>query len=233
MNRLIALCSFSFLATAALAQDARTVSVKPFHAIKTQGCLTLQLRPDEQPGVQISAPDAERDNVVVESSNGRLTINQKIGKTFINSGKCDPSRIKVAVSHQALQAITASMGAVVRADGRLEARDLDLAAHSGGNLRFDVVTKNLRVEAGEGAQVYLTGQTESLQTNIVTGATLDAYGLESQDVFVKSSTGGAARVKALKRIDATAGTGGSITYKGRPERRDETKALGGEIISRN
>lgn len=233
MNRLAFAFFGTLLSTAALAQTGRAVAVKPFTTLKLQGCLSAQLVRTDQPNVQISAPESESENIVVESTDGKLAIRQKVGKTLFKDGKCDPSRVRVSLSYQTLESLTASMGAVVKADAPLETRDLDLSAHSGSDVRLQVAVENLKLHVAEGARLRIAGRAADLQSSVTTGAQLQAYDLYSEDVFIKSSTGATAQVTATKRIDATAGTGGSISYKGQPERRDENTNLGGEIYRRN
>lgn len=233
MSRCFTLLSLLLLTTASLAQTGRTVAVKPFTTLKVQGCLSAQLVRGDQPGVRISAPESESENIVIESTEGKLVIKQKVGRTLLNDGKCDPDRVRVSLSYQTLETLSASLGAVVKADAPLETRDLDLSAHSGSEVRIEVAVENLKLQVAEGARVRLAGRAADLQSSVTTGAQLEAYDLQSEDVFIKSSTGAVAQVTATKRIDATAGTGGSITYKGRPERRDENTNLGGEIHRRN
>jgi hypothetical protein len=233
MNRLFSLFFLVVGVSVAQAQSGPNVGVKPFTTLKLQGCLTAQLVRGERPGVQITAPAAESENIVVESTEGKLVIKQKVAKTLFNDGKCDPDRVRVTLSYQTLASLSASMGALVKADAPIETRDLDLSAHSGSDVRVDVAVENLKVAVAEGSRVRIAGRAADLQSHVTTGAELQAYDLQSEDVFIKSNTGASAQVTALKRIDATAGTGGSISYKGRPERRDENTNLGGEIYRRN
>jgi hypothetical protein len=55
------------------------------------------------------------------------------------------------------------------------------------------------------------------------------FSLESQDVIVRANTGGKAEVYATKTLEANAGTGGVVVFKGNPRNRAINNSLGGEV----
>lgn len=137
--------------------------------------------------------------------------------------------IKVAISYQNIREVKARAGASVYSDNILEAESLHLRFSSGATGELVVAAKSIEVGVSEGGTLELQGSTNFLQAKAVTGGTLSAYDLDSQSTIVKTNTGGSAKVIAYENLDATAKTGGSISYRGNPKKVKTKDGLSGSI----
>ena len=75
----------------------------------------------------------------------------------------------------------------------------------------------------------MTGETREFQAKTNSGGQLEAFRLKAQRVYVKSSSGGEAEVFASAYIEADANTGGSIRYKGDPDKEKINDKMWGDI----
>jgi hypothetical protein len=217
-----------FLCSSVIAQQTRDMPVGDFRKLTLQGNLRVALMQGEKAQVQIIGSQADQDEVTMTTSGGELTLKTKHLDVFDNKDR-HRRRIKVLVTFASLTHLHTGRGAEVRGKSVVAGDDLEIEAHSGSNLDLDILVTSLHLEAGEGAQVNLSGKATVQKTAISTGAELNASSLESEVVNIRSNTGANAEVSASKRIEASAGTGGNIRYKGRPTQRDINTSLGGSV----
>ena len=64
---------------------------------------------------------------------------------------------------------------------------------------------------------------------MITGGVSDAVFLESEEAYVRARTGGEAKVRASKFIEARSSTGGQIYFRGNPQKTDLGSSLGGTV----
>ena len=62
-----------------------------------------------------------------------------------------------------------------------------------------------------------------------TGATLSAFDLESDEIAIKVSANGKAKINVEKNLSADVSTGGYVSYKGNPAVKDINTSIGGKV----
>ncbi len=211
-----------------MAQQTRDMPVGNFRKLTLQGNLRVELMQGDKAKVQVIGSEDEQDEITMITSGDELTLKTKNLDIFDNKDHRHP-RIKVLVTFASLTHLHTGRGAEVRVKSVVTGDDLEVESHSGSNLDMDVLVTSLHLEVGEGAQVNLAGKATIQKTIVSTGGELNAASLESEVVNIRSNTGGNAKVSASKRIEASAGTGGNIRYKGRPSQRDINTSLGGSV----
>lgn len=209
--------------TAAQAQLGRFVD--PFDAVIITGDMKVTLQPGSEEKVEIRAQGIKEDEVSVKVS--KTTLRISVLKSLI-IGK---ETIEVTITYKKLRSITAQAGALVEATSTLEGDKLYVDVSSGANAKFDVQVDALEVIASEGGMLTLYGSTDTQNVKVATGGKYEGYELEANHVYARANTGGKAQVTARQSIDASANTGGAITYRGNPEKREVRTFLSGEIES--
>lgn len=137
--------------------------------------------------------------------------------------------IKIIITYNKLRAIKARAGASVFTDNTIEIAALNLRFSSGASGELTIDTEALEVGVSEGSHLTLSGTADFQEVKSVTGGNLLAYQLDSKKAVVKTNTGGTAKLMVLENITATAKTGGSISYKGKPEKVKINNGLSGSI----
>jgi len=198
-------------------------SLPPFERLILTGNLSVLLVEGERENLDIKN-DAEQVEFKVE---GR-TLNI-IAKDLIRYNKTPT--VKLVVTYTTIREIKAHAGAAVYSDQVLEIDALKLKFTSGAVGEITAYTQTLITSVSEGGTLELSGSTNFHEAKATTGGALVAYDLDCQEVLVRANTGGSAKLLASESIDATAKTGGSISYKGKPKKVREKDGLSGTIRS--
>ncbi len=183
----------------------------------------------------VSALLVEGDQENMEIKNGRDQLEFEVeGRTLKITAKNlikynQQPTVKVIIRYTQLLEIKARAGASVYSQQTIEADHLQLRFLAGANGELTVETRSLNTAVSEGGTLKIRGTTDFHQAKAVTGGSLSSYELDAKDVLVKSNTGGSAKIIALNSLDATAKTGGAISYRGNPKKVREKDGLSGTI----
>ena len=220
----------AFSAPFGFSQPTSEIPVGDFQKLTLQGNLRVELTGGDRTRVQVFGTPEEIDEITVSASGKELTLKTNYTDGFFE--KDQPNRrkpIRVLITYVALTELRTGRGAAVRFQSVVTADDLTVKVHSGSTLELSVQATSLRLEVGEGGQANVSGRATVQKTTVSTGSQLNAEDLESEIVSIRANTGAVAQVSASKSIDASAGTGGSIRYRGRPVKRDINTTLGGSV----
>ena len=198
-------------------------SLPTFDRIILTGNVSVLLVEGDQENMEIKN---DRDQLEFEVEGRTLKITAK------NLIKYNQQRtVKLILTYTELLEIKARAGASVYSQHTIEADHLQLKFLAGANGELTVETRTLNTTVSEGGSVDLRGATDFHEVKAVTGGSLTSYDLDAKDVLIKSNTGGSAKIIALNSLDATAKTGGVISYKGNPQKVREKDGLSGTIKS--
>jgi hypothetical protein len=205
------------------AQDYRKLDA--FDEVIISGNVEVVLIQGDEYSATVYTEGAEisPDDVTVYSKGNTLKI--KLYETFID----DEGPVRIAVTYQSIRELRCSAGAIVAHKGLLSADTLKIRAGSGSELHLEVQARFIEATAAEGAQIEISGQAEGQKVVASTGGQYRALELECQETEVAASTGGEAEVVARQLLDANANMGGSIDYKGAPERKNTRSFISGGI----
>lgn len=212
---------FLFFAVAVSAQTERSLSA--FDEINVTGNIEVILEKGDAEKIFIQAEGIPEDELKVKVDSEVLKL------SLINSVFYKNEKVTVRVVFQQIRAIRGNAGANIRSNVPIEGDQLLLRANSGAQLKLTVKAKKLDGAANEGAILTLAGEVEAQKVSATTGGQYEALDLECQRTYARANTGGVASVVARESIDASANTGGSITYKGDPEQHYSKTILGGDV----
>lgn len=219
-------------------QQNQEVTLQSFSKIDIQGIMQVELVKGKSNKISTEALNgANLEDLTVAVSGGELAVKTKIFKqltdTKNNKKKSDNQKLfKVRIEYASeLSGINVGRGAELSAEEALTGNRLAIDATSGAMAKLNLNVNNLELSSTQGAIVTLEGKAVFQQTKVNTGGELFAYQLKSDEVEIKANTGGVAEVNATKSLDAFAGTGGTINYKGKPSQRNVKTNLGGEVHS--
>lgn len=216
-------------------QQHQEVTLQNFSKIDVQGIMQVELVKSKVNKVTSEALNgANLEDLTVAVSGDELSVKTKIFKqlTDQNNNKkiTGKKQFKITIEYtNELAGIIAGRGVELNADEALTGNHLVLDASSGAIVKLDMNVNNLVVSSVQGAIVTLDGKAAFLQAKVNTGGELFAYQLKSDEADVKANTGGVAEISANNTLDASASTGGTISYKGKPNQQTIKKTLGGEI----
>lgn len=189
--RIWAIAAAAALSAMAASGAEKPVPVGAFRAIEASAGMSVTIEPGA-PSATLSGDPRYFDRVIVEMSGDTLRISRK---SWSNWGSSWRDQVHVRVTGPAdLARIVASSGADVTALS-IAARDLDVRASSGAELRVAGSCANLQAEASSGAD-------------------LDARQLKCQTVEARASSGADLDVFAETTARASASSGADATVHG-------------------
>jgi hypothetical protein len=100
---------------------------------------------------------------------------------------------------------------------------------SGGISDLDADIRFLLGQGIEGAILSAEGYATEQDIVVATSGTLSAYDLESENIKVKASSGGKAKINVEKELDAVVSSRGFVSYKGNPSIIRPTLSSGGTL----
>ncbi len=221
MNKLKLLILFLGCTAFLQAQD-RTKNLGDFTEIKVFNGLSVDIEKSDQAKIEISGE--KTDDVAVKNVNGKLKLSLKFPDNF------NPDKVKIKVFYnQDLTILDANEGSAIFSDETIDQVNLTLKTQEGAYIRVPVDVKYLTIKTVTGAGIKVRGTATNQEVEVTTGGVYEGYDLVTESADVVSASGGKAEINVTSLLDAKVRFGGSIHYKGNPEKVNSKKVMGGTI----
>ncbi len=212
------------------AASRQTRQFSGFHGISVSSGIDLYLSQKSAEEVVVEAESDELDKIVTTVEGGILKIFLKEKSWFnINVGN-NPH--KVYVSFKTLDMLDASAGSDVVSQSLLKFEKLDLGASSGSDIKLELEALVMKVESSSGSDVLLKGSAAVMHASASSGSDINAGELQTRKCAANVSSGSDIRINVSEELDATASSGGDITYYGNPARKNINESSGGDVQGR-
>jgi hypothetical protein len=216
---------------ATASNDGRqTRQISGFHGVSVSSGIDLVLTQKNAEEVIVEAEPEDLNKIITAVEGGILKIYIK-QKSWFNMNWSKSNR-KVYVSFKALDKLDASAGSDVLSQGSLKLDDLDLDVSSGSNIKLDLEANKLSAESSSGSDLTLSGKVNFLQVNASSGSDINAADLQTRKCIASVSSGSDIRINVTEELDASASSGGDISYSGNPKTKDISESSGGDVHSR-
>ncbi|MEO1052610.1 MAG: head GIN domain-containing protein [Bacteroidota bacterium] len=226
----ITLLLFVIIPTLAFSQKTER-QLPSFYAISAFGPFEVELIKGDANAVILSGGEWDHDRVITEVRGNILKI--KVENKALWNDTDHKRPVKVYLTYkESLEWVKSSAGALVYTKEVIKTDDIELEATAGGEMDLRLEVENLKMKVTSGAIVELEGLAKYQTVTVNTGGEIYGYNLKSKYADVRANTGGVVDVTAIKELDAFAGLGGVINYRGNPERYDIDTSLGGEVYSK-
>ncbi|WP_439185180.1 head GIN domain-containing protein [Carboxylicivirga taeanensis] len=192
-----------------------------FDKVKASKGINVTLIEGDKEEVDVHIKNAEVSDVITKLKNRELQIKMKT-KIYKDMA------VQVYVTYKQLREIDAGSGATIDAENTIYAESLSLRGGTESNVTLDVDVNNLDVN-GSTSRIELTGKTKYQEVSIGAGGSYIGFDLESEEAYVKATLGSTMEVTATKKLNATAGSGGVIHYKGDPAKVEISENTGGKV----
>lgn len=208
---------FFCLISLALVSQKETRKLDNYSSIKVSGGITVELL-SGAPSAEINVTKGSLEQLITEVKNGTLTI--KFGKKSWswNNGS-QKAEIKLYGAEN-LEGLDVSAGAHVYSDLKIESARFDLEVSSGGDAELELESGNAEVSVSSGGNAELVGEAGKLSVKASSGGKFTGHQFSAKEVKASASSGGLAKVWVRDHLVASAGSGGSVKYKGNPEHTD-------------
>ena len=193
-----------------------------FKGIELIGNIRVELYKSDTAGMDISIKDLPLENLITEIKDGILKIHLK-------SGSNKNATVKIKLYYSEIDNLTVGSRSLITSSEILTGKSMNFKARTGGKMELELSMDNLEAYVEQGAILVFKGIVNNQKVNANSGGTYSAYLLEADSSYVKASTGGKAKVKAEKFIEAISNSGGFIGYIGDPASDFAKTSLGGEV----
>lgn len=208
-------------------KDRQTRQISGFHGVSVSSGIDLYLTQKNTEEVFVEADSEDLEKIVTKVEAGILRIYMK-EKSWLNLNWNSQPR-KVYVSFKDLDKLEASAGSDVSAQNLLKLERLNLDASSGSNIKLELEVNELSVETSSGSDITLKGRANAVQANASSGSDINASELEARECIASTSSGSDIRVFVTDKLDASASSGGDISYSGNPKEKEINESSGGDV----
>ncbi|MFT3739450.1 MAG: head GIN domain-containing protein [Breznakibacter sp.] len=223
MKKLLTVLFLVAVALPIFAQDdvkVETRNIGPYDKLKTSKGINVTLIEGNTEKVEIHVQNANPEDVITSLEGKTLVVKMK---TLFRKGVA----VQVYVTYKTMVEIQAGSGSSVDNEGTLTATKLTLGAAVDAAVELDVDVKTLVGSASAG-RLEISGEATNIEVTTNTGGKFYGAALQTNEAFVKSSTGGQVTVRVSNRLSANVSSGGKVYYYGTPKI-EKTESMGGKV----
>jgi len=215
MKKLMLFSALALAGATAIAQETlkpsgnvitRTVTVKPFTAIKAKGLYELVLVQGSGEGVKVETDDNLQSLIEVSNDGSTLVIDEpKLRDHSINFTSADgehekKQHFKVYVSFKTLTGLNVQTIGNIRSDGALTFDALDINDQSVGNISLQLTAAKLTITNKGVGSVNLSGKAENAVIINTGVGSFKGDGLVVQTMNITNTGVGHAEVNVIKNL---------------------------------
>jgi hypothetical protein len=208
------------------AQQTETRNLASFTGVKVSEGISVYLKKGDKESAKVEVTGTSPSNVITEVSGSYL-------KVHMREGNHRNVNVKVYVTYSSLEKLYASSAGNLYASETIKAPDMEINASSAGTIEVVVETGRLEARASSAGDVEVKGKARVVIMDASSAGEVDGYDLEADDAEVEASSGGSVKLSVKTGIDARASSGGSIRYRGNPDKSNTTSSSGGSVKKSN
>ena len=209
----------------ATAQSKEDRSLSSFDRLSVGEAITVYLTQGSSESATVEISGADLDDVVTEVSGNRLKIEMEGNRNYRDL------EVTVYVTYRSLDELSVSSAADLYTRGPIKASSLEIDVSSAGDAEVEVDVDELIVEVSSSGDLTVSGNANSQKVGVSSAGSYYGYDMTSKSARVNVSSAGSAKVNVAEDIKASASSGGSVRYKGNPDRRDTNSSSGGSVRS--
>jgi len=196
-----------------------------FTAISAGTGLDVYVVQGDKEAVTVETDENLQDNIITEVRGNKLVV--KI-EDRIRRAKAKSVYITLIDVNE----ISISSGCDFETKSTLKVKELDIEVSSGAGAKLDIHADKLSCSSSSGSGTDLWGTANYFYAKASSGSHLDARELTAKICKAKASSGARVKVNASEEIDASASSGGSVSYYGNPTKVDVNTSSGGGVNRR-
>jgi hypothetical protein len=228
MKKFVLIILLAYTATVASAQQSETRSVSSFSGVKAAEGIDVYLKSGDKESVkvEITGDNMSLSDVLTEVSGSYLKVHMK-------DSNHKNINVKVYVTYVRIDKLSASSAGSIFSDGKIKANKMEISASSAGSVEVSIEANELEASSSSAGEIDLKGQVKSISADASTAGEIDAYDLEADNVTTEASSAGSIKINVKKNLVAHASTGGSIRYRGNPDKQITESSSGGSVKKSN
>lgn len=224
------------------AQTTDTRTLSSFDNVRSSEGINVFLSKGTSHSARIEADGIDIEDVLTEVSGDRLEIHLAGG----NHRNVD---VSVYVTYVNLKALSASSASSIKvSDDVKTSGDFEVKASSAGSIEVSVSASSVDIDVSSSGDVDITVDTDELDAELssagditISGSAVEAdisgsssgdfngYNFTCEEAELSASSGASIRITVTKDLIGRASSGGSIRYRGDPERVSDSSSSGGSV----
>lgn len=209
------------------AVKAQSKNLSDFSRLSSSGNVSVTLKKGT-PKAEYRIIKGDEDGLTIEVRGSELVVKTDSGYKF---WKNNQTKAEVTVYYNRLEGVDCSAGSRVEGEEVIASARFEVEASSGAACSLKIETEDLTADVSSGADLTLAGKCDSGVFDASSGGSIEAYGLATRISNADVSSGARITINVSKELKADASSGGSIRYKGNPERTDLHSSVAGSIKS--
>lgn len=215
--------AIAFVMQTSIAQVTKKLG--DFNTVKVYDKLNVKLISGSENKVIITG--AREQEVEVVNNNGELKLRMPFPKLLSGND------ISIQLYYKNIDGVDANEGAYISSNETFDATIMDVSAREGAEIHLNLDVNKANVKAVTGGIIVLEGKASNQDVVIMTGGSVEAKDLITDQTTVSVSAGGNAEVYATVLVDAKVKAGGSVLVYGKPKQINKKTILGGTIEEKN
>ncbi|SKC55456.1 head GIN domain-containing protein [Ohtaekwangia koreensis] len=209
--------------TGVSAQTTQNRTIGSFTGIKVAEGVNVYLKKGDKESLRVEVTGTDPDNVVTEVSGSYLKVHMREARYRGNI------EAKVYVTYVHLDKLSASSAGSIYSEEAVKSNSIDISASSAGEIEVALDAESVTASASSAAELELSGKTKSLSTDASSAGEIDAYNLEATKVQAEASSGASIKISVTTELTAHASSGGSIRFRGNPNKSVTDSSSGGSV----
>jgi hypothetical protein len=207
--------------TTLIQAQSQTRALGSFSGVKVAEGVDVYLTKGDKESARVETDGVKPENVITEVSGSYLKVHMRDGNHH--------GTVKVYVTYVKIDRLSASSAGSIYSEGTIQASTLEISTSSAGNVEVTVNAESIDISASSAGEAEIKGKTKTLNTDASSAGEIDAYDLEAEDVVAGASSAGSIRINVSNALTAKASSGGSIRYRGNPNKSITDSSSGGSV----
>ena len=222
MKSILLSITLSIFFLTACGQSKETRDLSSFSSVSVGEAIEVYLEKGSSEKAVLEVRGTDPENVITKVSGSHLKIH-------MDEGNWRNVDVTIWVTYKEINEIKISSAAklIAKETIKTESMEIDVSSAAKGEIALNV--SDLEIDISSAANLSLYGIVNSMEVDISSAGTLKAYELECREAEIDVSSAGTAKVNVTERIDADASSGGSIRYKGGPDKVYANSSSGGSV----
>ncbi|MDG5800006.1 DUF2807 domain-containing protein [Marinilabiliaceae bacterium ANBcel2] len=195
--------------------------VKPFNTLRVSRGINVTLVERDNNEAEIHIKNTDPEDVIIEQEDNHIHVRMK-------SRFNRDIAVNVYLSYQQIKEISVGSGASVYSEDLILANHLTLVAGADASINLSLEVNTLEASTSA-SRIKVDGTAKNIDINATTGGTFAGFVLESKNAKVRANTGANVEIWVTDKLEASAGSGASVKYRGNPGQTDGRTSLGGNI----
>jgi len=212
-----------------ISQEMETRTLDSFTSIEVGEAIELIITQGNKNEAVVEVDDIELSEVITEIRGSELNIERDSRGRNNSNNRGD---VVVRLTYKEVDEISVNSAASVFSKSKIKAEQFEVNASSAGRMELELDVTELEVNVSSAGSAELSGTCASLDLDASSAGRFEGYDLICGAIRADVSSGGSGEVSVKDRLEVDAGTGGSLYYKGDPDKVLTDSNLGGRIQKR-